>query len=420
MKSFNKFVVLLIIFVFVLSFGMMLKVRAQEELESKLEIFLEVLSLVKNQYVKRDLDDTKLVYGAIRGLLDSLEDPYTRFVEPKAYKEMQVRLRGSYSGIGIYIGIKNKQLTVISPIQGTPAEGAGLKAKDKIVTIDEKSTKDMALEEAVSLIRGPEKTKVKLGIMRTGFKKPKDFVITRKKIVIKSTEFKMLDEDIAYVKLNTFEKKTAPQEMKKALSLARGKKANGLILDIRNNGGGLLNNAIDIGSMFIKSGIIVQTVDREGMREVKYSSGRVVWDKPIVVLINEASASASEILAGALRDNKIATLVGTRTFGKASVQSVRRLQDDSAVLITIAKYLTPNGDDISEKGISPDVVVAIPTEEANAEGKIEEKMPEEKEGLPESKKKEEKPEEKKEEEDIQLQKAIGVLRDIISKSYRGI
>jgi carboxyl-terminal processing protease len=277
----------------------------------------------------------------------------------------------------------------------------------------------MALEQAVSIIRGPEGTKVTLGIMRRGFKKARDFAILRKKIVIKSTEFKMLDEDIAYVKLNTFEKKTAPREMKKALSFAHKKNSNGLILDIRNNGGGLLSNAIDIGSMFIRNGIIVQTVDREGMREVKYSSGRILWDKPIVVLINEASASASEILAGALRDNKIATLVGSKTFGKASVQSVRRLQDDSAVLITIAKYLTPNGDDISEKGITPEIVVTIPTEEANGE-ETTEKTTEEKEELPEDKKKKEALKEKEEQEDIQLQKAIEVIRDIIAKTYRGI
>ncbi len=336
-------------------------------MENKLEVFLQVLSLVKGQYVDKNVDNTKLVYGSIRGLLDSLEDPYTRFLDPEGYSEMKVRLRGNYSGIGIYIGIKDKQLTVISPIPGTPAAKAGLKSKDKILEIDEKITKDMALEQAVSMIRGKRGTKVKLTVMRNGFKEPKDFIVSREKIEIKSTEFKMLEGNVAYVKLNTFEKQSSSAEFKAELLKARGKRARGLIVDLRGNGGGLLDSAIQIGSMFIKSGIIVQTVDRDGQKDIKYSTGNVLWEMPVVVLVNEASASASEILAGALQDNKIATIVGTRSFGKASVQSVRVLQDDSAVLITIAKYLTPNGTDISKKGIHPDITVNLPTAEAEAE-----------------------------------------------------
>ena len=343
------------------------KVKAQEELEKKLEIFLQVLTLVKNQYVDKNLDDTNLVYGSIRGLLASLNDPYSRFMEPKNYKEMRIRLKGSYSGIGIYIGMKDNQLTVISPISGTPADKAGLKSKDKIVAIDDKSTKDMSLDEAVSHIRGPQGSPVKLGIIRGTAKEAKDYVIKRDKIVIKSVEFKMLKDKIAYLKLTTFEKQDAPQEFSKALLQAHKEKAEGLIIDLRGNGGGLLDNAIQIGSMFIRQGSIVQTVDRDGQKDVKYSSGQILWWKPVVVLINEASASASEILAGALRDNKVAALVGAKSFGKASVQSVRVLQDDSAVLLTIAKYLTPNGEDISKKGIHPEYVVEIPTKEAELE-----------------------------------------------------
>ena len=390
MDKFKKQIVLGLILVFIFSVGFVIgKSRAQGELEHKLEVFLQVLTLVKNQFVEKELDDTKLVYGSIRGLLDALDDPYSRFMEPKSYKEMRIRLRGSYSGIGIYIGIKEKQLTVISPIPGTPADKSGLKAKDKILAVDGKSTKDMSLEEAVSLIRGPRGSKVKLKIMRRKFKEPKVIPIKRDKIVIKSTEFKMLDSQIAYIKLNTFEKQRAPIEMKNAIYQARKKKAQGLILDLRNNGGGLLDNAIQIGSMFIKSGAIVQTVDREGMREVKYSTGNLLWWQPMVVLINGASASASEILAGALRDNKVATIVGTKSFGKASVQSVRVLQDNSALLLTIAKYLTPNGDDISKKGIEPDVVIEIPTAEAEVQRLEDEEI------------------------DIQLDKAKEVLRSII-------
>jgi carboxyl-terminal processing protease len=343
------------------------KVKAQGELERKLEIYLQVLSLVKNNYVEKNLDDKKLVYGSIKGLLAALDDPYTRFMEPTSYKEMRIRLRGKYSGIGIYIGIKDNQLQVISPIPGTPAAKAGLRAKDKVLKIDDKSTKDMGLEEAVSLIRGEQGTKVKLLIQRGMIKEPKEYSIKRDNITIKSTEFYMLPEKIAYIKLTTFEKQNAPQEIEKAILDARKKGAQGLILDLRGNGGGLLDNAIDIGSMFIRSGIIVQTVDREGQREVKNSSGRILWWQPMVVLINEASASASEILAGALKDHRVATLVGNHSFGKASVQSVRVLADNSAVLLTIAKYLTPNGTDISKKGIQPDILVEVPTKEAEAE-----------------------------------------------------
>lgn len=363
------------------------KVVAQGGLERKLETYLQVLDIVKNEYVVKELDDEQLVYGSIRGLLSSLGDPYTRFMEPKAYKEMKIRMGGSYSGIGIYIGIKNDLLTVISPIEGTPAYNAKLKSGDKIVTIEEKSTKDMALEEAVSLIRGPKGTKVNLGILRKGWKDEKPFEIVRENIIIKSLEFEMLDEDIAYIKLSTFENVKGAQEFEKALRQA--KNSEGLIIDVRGNGGGLLQNAIEIGSMFIDDGMIVQTVDREQRREQIMSTGRVLWKKPSVVLINEASASASEILAGAMRDNDVATLVGAKTFGKASVQNVRHLNDGSALLVTIAKYLTPNGEDINKKGIAPDVEVLLPTEEAEAMLEMDEE---------------------EEAEDIQLQKAIQLLR----------
>lgn len=373
------------------------RVVAQGELERKLEIYLQVLDIVKSDFVEKDVDDEKLVYGSIRGLLSALGDPYTRFMEPKAYKEMKIRMGGTYSGIGIYIGIKNEQLTVISPIEGTPAHEAKLKAGDRIATIDGKSTEHMALEEAVSLIRGPQGTKVVLGVRRRGWKEAKDFEIKRASIKIKSLEAKKLDTNLAYIKLSTFENMQAAREFESALR--KFKDSDGLIIDLRGNGGGLLQNAVEIGSMFIDNGIIVQTVDREGRREQIESTGRVLWRKPTVVLINEASASASEILAGALRDNNAATLVGTKTFGKASVQNVRRLSDGSALLVTIAKYLTPSGEDINKKGIAPDVEIALPSAEAEAEEEpvlVEE-----------------------EEEDIQLQKSIEILKSLLSEGYSG-
>jgi len=361
------------------------------DLERKLETYLQVLDIVRNDYVSKEVDDQKLVYGSIRGLLDSLDDPYTRFMEPKAYKEMKTRMSGIYSGIGIYIGIKEKQLTVISPIDDTPAKKQGLHAGDLVLKIDGKETKDMALEEAVSLIRGPQGSKVKLTVFRKGWKETKDIEITRAKIIVKSVVYKKLGNNIAYIKLNTFENMATSQEFEKALRAS--KDSDGLIIDVRGNGGGLLQNAVDIGSMFIPEGMIVQTIDREGRREQLESTGRVLWDKPVVMLINESSASASEILAGALRDNRVAILVGTHSFGKASVQNVKQLNDGSALLLTIAKYLTPNGEDISKKGISPEVTVTIPTKEGEV---LELSL-----------------EPPQEEKDIQLQKAIKVLREKI-------
>ncbi|MDD4179780.1 MAG: S41 family peptidase [Candidatus Margulisbacteria bacterium] len=393
MLNFGKFRIpggLILLLIIVTSFGVG-RVVAQGDLERRLETYLQVLDIVKNDYVEKDLDDQKLVYGSIKGMLEALDDPYTRFMEPKAYKEMKMRMTGSYSGIGIYIGIKDKVLTCISPIEDTPAKKKGLRSGDAILKIDEKNTKDMSIEEAVSLIRGPQGSKVKLSVLRKGWKETKDFEIVREKIVIKSVVRKTLNGSLSYIKLNTFENLNASRDFEKALRESRD--SDGLIIDVRGNGGGLLQNAIDIGSMFIPRGLIVQTVDREGRREQIPSTGRVVWHKPVILLINEGSASASEILAGALRDNKVATLVGMHTFGKASVQNVRQLNDGSAVLVTIAKYLTPDGEDITKRGISAEVVVAIPTNEAEAE--LESELPDEA-------------------KDLQLQRAIKVLKEQLS------
>src|SRR3989339_2012209 len=242
MKNNLRFKVGLLVLVVAVSAFSVGKVIAQGELENKLETYLQALELVKNEYVTKKLDDQKLVYGSIKGLLDALDDPYTRFMEPKAYKEMRVRMGGSYSGIGIYIGLKDKQLKVISAIDGTPAKSAGLKSGDSIVKIEGKETKDMALEEAVSLIRGPRGTMVKIDIFRQGWKDTKPFEIPRAKIVVKSLVKKKIGDNIGYIKLNTFENLSAAKEFEKALSAY--KDMDGIILDVRGNGGGLLQNAI--------------------------------------------------------------------------------------------------------------------------------------------------------------------------------
>ncbi len=363
--------VFLLLFICVVGYQ---SVSAITGLKEKLQVFMQVLEYVKNDYVEKNVDDQKLVYGAIKGMLDSLDDPYTRFMEPKPFKEMQMRMKGSYSGIGIYIGMKNKVLTVIAPIPDTPAAKAGLKSGDKIITIDDKPTKDMGLEEAVSMIRGKKGTVVKLGIIKRGENEKRDFSIIRDTIVVKSVEYKTIDKNIGYIKLITFENLNSANEMRKAIKALKNLGCKALIIDVRNNGGGLLSNATEIASMFLKSGEpIVYTVDREGRKEVIESSGENIWQGPIVMLINEGSASASEILAGALRDNNYATLVGYHTFGKASVQSVRQLYDGSALLLTVAKYLTPDGRDISKTGINPDIEVKTGKEKDNKGASINDK-----------------------------------------------
>jgi C-terminal peptidase (prc) len=322
--------------------------------------FLQVYDLVKSEFLDAKVEESKLEYGAIRGMLDSLEDPYTRFMEPKSFKSMQEERHGAFGGIGIQIGMREKHLAVISPMEDTPAYKAGLRAGDHIMEVDGKSTKDMAIEEAVTLIRGPKGSKVTLTIGRDGVKEPLKIAIVRDNIVTKAVKTKDLQGNIGYIRLTSFMSETADTEMRKALE--KYKNSKGLILDLRSNPGGLLPNAVNIGSMFIKSGPVVQIVDREGNREKLNASGRTIFpaNKPMVVLVDGGSASASEILAGALQDTKRAKLVGTKTFGKGLVQTVHALEGGAGVAITTNKYLTSAGNDINKKGIVPDVVIEFP------------------------------------------------------------
>ncbi|HEY9900105.1 MAG TPA: S41 family peptidase [Pantanalinema sp.] len=323
--------------------------------------FLQVYDLVKSEFIDGKVQENKLEYGAIRGLLDSLDDPYTRFMEPKVFKSMQDERHGSFFGIGIQIGMnKDKQLSVVAPIEDTPAAKAGLKSGDHIVEIDGKTTKAMAIEEAVSHIRGNKGTKVILKIQRAA-QKPFEVAIIRDSIATKAVKTKELDGNIGYIRLSTFMNENADQDMRLALDKFKGKSA--LVLDLRGNPGGLLPNAVSIGSMFIDKGVpVVQIVDREGNRETLDSTGRLAIpkNKPVVVLVDGGSASASEILSGALQDTHRATLVGTKTFGKGLVQTVHALDGGSGVAITTNKYLTSGGNDINKKGIVPDVVVEFP------------------------------------------------------------
>lgn len=332
--------------------------------ERPFTLLKKVQASLKAGYVDPELEDQELEYGAIEGMLASLDDPYTRFIRPKNYKEMKIRMEGAFFGIGIHIGIRDKQLMVISPIAGTPADKAGLKAKDKIMNIDGTSTKGMGLTDAVSIIRGPKGSKVVLGVISAGDKNVRDVAIVRDKIDINVVDKKELfDESIGYIRLTSFENQNAPYEMQKAIQELERDNMDALIVDLRNNGGGLLRNAIDIANMFMSTGDIVHTIDRNGNKETQrvYNAGTLFPDKPLVLLINGGSASASEILAGAIKDNKRGIILGEHSFGKASVQRVINLDDGSAILMTVAKYYTPDGTDISEKGINVDIEVGIPT-----------------------------------------------------------
>ncbi|MDR2430657.1 MAG: S41 family peptidase [Candidatus Margulisbacteria bacterium] len=346
--------------------GVGTKFLAAARVEATWGLLYQALSIVRTQFIDTDVRDDKLIYGSIRGMLRSLDDPYTRFIDPEGYEDMQTHLNGNFAGIGIQIGIKDSVLTVIAPIEDTPADRAGFKTGDKILEINGKSTEDMSLEQAVSLIRGPKGTRVTLLVLRNLKEKAQEHTLIRDNIKIKSVaRQKMLDEKnkIGYIMLATFESKLTYDELSEAIQALEQKGLQSLILDLRNNGGGLLDEAVAVASIFIKNGEIVHTVDRYGNKETFQATAvDYQWpDKPLVVLINGGSASASEIVAGAVADNKRGALIGAPSFGKASVQNIRPLSDGSAILVTVAKYLTPAGSDINKIGVSPNYTVEIPT-----------------------------------------------------------
>ncbi|CCY24900.1 carboxyl-terminal protease [Brachyspira sp. CAG:484] len=303
-------------------------------------------------------------YVAINTMIASLNDPYTKFLDPKEFAEETSSIKGSLKGIGIQIAVKDGKLTVIAPIEDTPAEKAGLKADDEILEIDGKSTKGITVDKAADQIRGKEGTQVNLLIKRKDCE-PKLYSITRAEIEIKSISQKIpenikMPEDISYIRLSSFISRNAAGEFRSILENSAGKK--GFIIDLRSNPGGLLSNAIYISDMFLDGGIIVSTVDRDGYKETQRATKGYVTNKPVVVLINKGSASASEIFSGAMKDNRRAVIIGEQSFGKGLVQEINKLPYEAGINITIQKYLTPNGTDINKKGITPDIVVKL-TEE---------------------------------------------------------
>lgn len=336
-----------------------------------------------DRYIKTNEDS----YVAIGTMIASLDDPYTKFLDPKDFAEETSSIKGSLKGIGIQIATKEGKLMVIAPIEDSPAEKAGLMSDDEILEINGQSTKGITIDKAADKIRGEEGTTVTLLVKRKDV--IKTYTIPRKEIELKAVSTKVpndvkLPNDIGYIRLSSFISKNAGKEFENALNQYSGKK--GYIIDLRSNPGGLLTNAISIANLLLQRGVIVSTVDRDGYKETQRVAGNPVTNKPLVVLINKGSASASEILSGALKDNKRAVLIGEKSFGKGLVQEINRLPNNAGVNITIQKYLTPNGTDINKKGIEPDITVTLSDDDI------------------------------KNKDDKQLKKAGEVLQDLIDKN----
>jgi len=317
---------------------------------------------LRKEYLSKKYSDSQEAYDAIREMLSILDDPYTRFLEPREFNQMRIDTSGELTGVGIQI-IKDREsddLIIVSPIEGTPAYDAGIKARDKILSIDDISTKNMNIEDAVKLIRGPRGTKVKLEIFRNGNAFYK--YLSRERIEIKSVTSKINQTKdgllIGYIRIKQFNA-NASKETRDTLKILEKERVSGYVLDLRSNPGGLLESSIDISRQFINKGVIVSTLTKDGLKEITRGNGQALTEKPLVVLVNEGSASASEIVSGAIRDNKRGKLVGNKTFGKGLVQSMRTLVDGSGLTVTVAKYLTPNGIDINKFGISPDIEVKM-------------------------------------------------------------
>jgi carboxyl-terminal processing protease len=360
-----------------------------KEAYKNIEVFTDVLRKIEKNYVE-DTNANELIYGAIRGMVETL-DPHSSFITAEDYKELMIETKGSFPGVGIVITMKDRVLTVVSPIEGTPAYKAGIKAGDEIIMIEDKATKDLTIREAVKLIRGPKGTRVKLTVKRKGLEKPIDFVITRDEIPIRSVRSFSLPFDLGYIRISNFQSNTGQDLVKALREMESKKELKGLVLDLRNNPGGLLSQAVRVADEFLDAGSIVsiKSRDKKEQKSVAHKN-KESRTYPMVALVNEGSASASEIVAGALQDNKRALILGSTTFGKGSVQTLFPLTDGSGLRLTTALYYTPNGRSIQASGIEPDIEVAFvqPAEKPTAkkgsvirerdlEGHLESKTPEE-------------------------------------------
>lgn len=335
-----------------------------------LKVFTDVIGLIQKDYVE-ETKSKDLIYGAIKGMLETL-DPHSAFMPPNMYKEMQEETKGRFEGLGIEITIKDSVLTVVSPIEGTPAYKAGILAGDQIIKIDGELTKNFTLMDSVKRLRGPKGTKVTISIMREGFTKPKDVTLVREVIPLRSVRHELLEKNYGYIRVSQFQEKTDDEFEKAMKALQEESKGTlrGLILDLRNNPGGLLDQAVKISDRFIESGLIVSVEGRKEDQKMKFYAhpdGNHAH-YPLVVLVNGGSASGAEIVAGAIQDQGRGIIVGTQTFGKGSVQTIIPLKDGSGLRLTTARYYTPNGRSIQAKGIVPDILVKPSRPEEEKEG----------------------------------------------------
>ena len=327
------------------------------DIYKKIDLFGEVLEKISKEYVD-DVDPSKSMDSAINGLLQSL-DPYSAYMSPESFKNMQTDTKGEFGGLGIEVGMEAGVIKIISPIDNTPASKAGLKAGDYIVKINNIQVQGKSLTEAVDLMRGPVGSSIEITVRRRGVKKALIFNITRKIIEVQSVKLKLIDNNIAYIRLTSFNDNSSEQIEEKIKGLSKNKNIKGFILDLRNNPGGLLSQAIKISDFFLENGEIVSTKSRKISENRKWfaKKGDLIQGKTLIVLINYGSASASEIVAGALKDHKRAIIIGENSYGKGSVQSVIPLKNNGAIRLTIAKYYLPSGKSISEVGVTPDIEV---------------------------------------------------------------
>ena len=330
-----------------------------------LKIFSDVLGLVQKDYVEEP-KPKDLVYGAIKGMLETL-DPHSAFMTPETYKEMQAETKGRFEGLGMEISTKEGVLTVVSPIEDTPAFKAGVLAGDQILKIEGEPTKNLTLMESVKRLRGPKGSKVTITIMREGFAKPKEFTMIRDVIPVRSVRHELLEKHYGYIRVSQFQEKTDGEFEKAVKALEEEGKGNlwGLVLDLRNNPGGLLDQAVKVSDRFVDSGLIVSMDGRKEEQKIKFYAhpGSTLTRYPLVVMVNGGSASGAEIVAGAIQDHHRGILIGTQTFGKGSVQTIFPLPDGSGLRLTTARYFTPSGRSIQAKGITPDIIVKPSTSE---------------------------------------------------------
>ncbi|HNR04623.1 MAG TPA: S41 family peptidase [Bacillota bacterium] len=338
-------------------------VIAQKDFEAikSMDKLMGLKEYIKSNYVE-GAEGNKLIEGAIKGMFESLGDPYSVYMTKEEFKNFNETTKGSYGGIGVIVSrSEDGYVTVVAPIEDTPGEKAGLKTNDKIIKVDDKDIVGIDLEEAVALMKGKKGTKVTLTVMRDNVREPKIFEITREEIILKTVKSNMMENSIGYIRITMFDEDTG-SEFKKALKELTSQNMKGLILDLRQNPGGFINQCVDVADELLDEGLVVYTEDKAKKRE-DYKSGKGKLEVPFVVLIDEGSASASEIVSGAVKDRKAGLLIGVKTFGKGLVQSIEQLKDGSGIKLTTQKYYTPNGISINKIGIQPDIEVKAPEPE---------------------------------------------------------